>query len=163
MVAVMENYKTEIKWGIIFTVILILWMVFEWAMGWHGEQIEQHATMTNIFAIVAVGIYIMAFLDKRKRDYDGAMTWTQGFMTGFVITIVVAILSPLAQWIIHSFVSPDFFKNMIDHAVETGNMSRSEARGYFNLKSYMIQGSLGALMMGIVTSAVVAVFTQKKM
>lgn len=158
----MGRYKTEIKWGLIFTAALILWMVFEWAMGWHGERIEQHATMTNIFALVAIVVYVMAFLDKRTRDYDGTMTWAQGFMTGFVITVVVAVLSPLAQWIIHTFISPDFFENMIDLSVETGKMSRSEATGYFNLNSYMIQGSLGALMMGIVTSAIVAVFTRRK-
>ena len=51
---------------------------------------------------------------------------------------------------------------MIDHSVQTGQMSRSEAAGYFNLKSYMIQGSLGAFMMGVITSAIVAVFTMKK-
>jgi len=158
----MGSYKTEIKWGLIFTAVLILWMVFEWAMGWHGERIDQHATMTNIFAIVAIVVYVIAFLDKRKRDFGGTMTWAQGFMTGFAITVVVAILSPVAQWIIHTFISPEFFENMIDHSVDTGNMSRSEARGYFNLKSYMIQGSLGALMMGVVTSAIVAVFTRKK-
>lgn len=158
---VMGKYKTEIKWGLIFTLVLILWMVFEWAMGWHGEKIDRHATMTNFFAIVAVVVYVFALLDKRKRDFGGTMTWAEGFMAGFVITIVVAILSPLTQWIIHTFISPDFFENMIDHAVETGETSRSEARGYFNLKSYMIMGSLGALVMGIVTSAVVALFTRK--
>ncbi|WP_069131639.1 DUF4199 domain-containing protein [Rhodohalobacter halophilus] len=157
----MEKYKTEIKWGVLFTVVLMLWMVFEWAMGWHGEKIDRHATMTNIFAIIAVLVYVIAFLDKRKRDFGGSMTWAQGFMTGFGITVVVAILSPLAQWIIHTFISPEFFENMIDHAVETGETSRSEARGFFNLKSYMIMGSLGALVMGIVTSAVVAIFTRK--
>lgn len=158
----MEKYKTELKWGLIFTVILILWMVFEKLMGWHGENIESHAVMTNVFAIVAIVIYVVAFLDKRKNDYNGVMTWTQGFMTGFYITIVVAVLSPVAQYIIHTLVSPDFFDNMIDYSIQTGKMSRSEATGYFNLKSYMIQGVLGAFMMGVLTSAIVAVFTMKK-
>lgn len=158
----MVKFKTELKWGLIFIVVLMLWMIFEKLMGWHGENIESHAIMTNIFALIAVVVYVIAFLDKRKNDFDGYMTWTEGFMTGFAITIVVAVLSPLAQWIIHAFISPEFFDNMVDHAVQTGRMSRSEATGYFNLKSYMIQGSLGAFMMGVVTSAIVAVFTMRK-
>lgn len=157
----MGRYKTEIKWGLIFVAVLMIWMVFERSMGWHGEEIQRHAVMTNLFAGVAVIIYIFALLDKRKRDFGGAMTWSQGFMAGFYITIVVAILNPPAQFVIHTFISPGFFENMIDYAVQSGQMSRSEARGYFNLKSYIIQGSLGALMMGVVTSAVVAVFTKK--
>jgi hypothetical protein len=158
----MEKFKTELKWGLIFTAVLLLWMIFEKLMGWHGENIESHATMTNIFALIAVIVYVIAFLDKRKNDYNGYMTWTQGFMTGFYITVVVAVLSPLAQWIIHGLISPEFFENIIDYSVQTGKMSRSEAEGYFNMSSYMIQGSLGALMMGVVTSAIVAAFTMKK-
>lgn len=158
----MATYRTEIKWGVIFTGVLLLWMMFEKLAGWHGENIADHAVMTNIFALLAVGVYIAALLAKRKNDYNGTMSWTDGFMSGFYITVVVAVLSPLAQWIIHTLISPDFFKNMIDYAVQSGEMSRSEANGYFNLKSYMIQGVLGALMMGVVTSAVVAVFTKKK-
>ena len=158
----MVKFRTELKWGVIFVVILMLWMVFEKLMGWHGENIESHASMTNIFALIAVVVYVFALIDKRKNDFGGYMTWTQGFMAGFAITVVVAVLSPLVQWVIHAFISPDFFDNMIDHSVQTGQMSRSEAAGYFNLKSYMIQGSLGAFMMGVITSAIVAVFTMKK-
>jgi len=158
----MVKFKTELKWGLIFIAVLLLWMLFEKFMGWHGENIESHATMTNFFALIAVVVYVIAFLDKRKNDYDGYMNWTQGFMTGFYITVVVAVLSPLAQWIIHGLISPEYFENIIDYSVQTGKMSRSEAEGYFNLNSYMIQGSLGALMMGVVTSAIVAAFTMKK-
>jgi len=158
----MGKFKTELKWGLIFIAVLMLWMIFEKLMGWHGENIESHATMTNFFALIAVVVYVIAFLDKRKNDYGGYMTWTQGFMTGFYITLVVAVLSPLAQWIIHGLISPEYFENIIDYSVQTGKMSRSEAEGYFNLTSYMIQGSLGALMMGVVTSAIVAAFTMKK-
>lgn len=158
----MGKLKTELKWGLIFIAVLMSWMIFEKLMGWHGENIESHATMTNFFALIAVVVYVIAFLDKRKNDYGGYMTWTQGFMTGFYITIVVAVLSPLAQWIIHGLISPEYFENIIDYSVQTGKMSRSEAEGYFNLTSYMIQGSLGALMMGVVTSAIVAAFTMKK-
>ncbi len=158
----MATYRTEIRWGVIFTGVLLLWMLIEKWVGWHGENIADHAVMTNIFALLAVGVYVAALLDKRKNVYNGTMSWTEGFMSGFYITVVVAVLSPLAQWFIHTLISPEFFKNMIDHVVQSGEMSRSEATGYFNLKSYMVQGVLGALMMGVITSAVVAVFTKKK-
>ena len=37
-----------------------------------------------------------------------------------------------------------------------------DAQAYFNLESYMVQSDVGALMMGIVTSAIVAVFVRSK-
>lgn len=40
--------------------------------------------------------------------------------------------------------------------------SVEDAQAYFNLESYMVQSTVGALMMGIVTSAIVAVFVRSK-
>lgn len=47
----MKKYRTEIKWGIIFTGVMILWIIIERLMGWHGEHIDRHPVMTNLFAI----------------------------------------------------------------------------------------------------------------
>lgn len=158
----MGKYKTEIKWGVIFTVVMLLWMVFERLMGWHGENIEQHATMSIIFAVLAIAIYVFALLDKRNNDLGGRMTWSQGFASGFWITLVVVVLSPLAQYITHTVISPDFFSNMRDYAVESGNMTREQAESYFSMRNYLMQSAVGALGLGVVTSAVVAIFTKKK-
>ncbi len=51
--------------------------------------------MTNFFAIIAIAVYVFALLDKRKRDFGGRMTWIQGFVSGVIISIIVALLSPL--------------------------------------------------------------------
>lgn len=155
------KYRLEIKWGIVFTVALLLWMVFEKAMGWHGPKIEVHAIYTNFFAVLAVLIYVLAFLDKRKNDI-GPMRWKQGFFFGLGITIVVTLLSPLSQWIISKLITPEYFSNVIAFVVENGKMTLEEAEAYFSLKNYIIQSTVGALLMGIVTSAIVALFIQKK-
>lgn len=158
----MKKYTTEIKWGLIFTIVALLWMVFERLMGWHGENIDQHATMTNLFAIPAIIIYVLALLDKRKRDYGGIMTWTQGFISGLIITVVVVILSPLAQYLTHTVITPEYFPNVIEYAVNSGSSTREEAEAYFTLNNYMLQSAIGGLIMGVVTSAIVAIFTKKK-
>ena len=158
----MGTYKTEIKWGVIFTLVMLLWMVFERLMGWHGENIDQHATMSIIFAVVAIAIYVFALLDKRNNDLGGSMTWSQGFARGFWINMVVVLLSPLAQYITHTVISPDFFSNMTNYAVESGNMTREQAESYFSMRNYLMQSAVGALGLGVVTSAIVAIFTKKK-
>lgn len=157
----MNNRLVEIKWGVIFTIVMLLWMVFERLMGWHGERIDQHASMTLFFAVIAIALYVFALLDKRKRDLNGVMSWKQGFMSGVVVTLVVTVLSPLAQLITHYIITPEYFSNIIDYSVETGQMNREEAESYFSLSGYIIQAMIGALGMGIVTSAIVAVFTKK--
>lgn len=159
----MNKLRKEIKWGFIFTAVMLTWLLFERMMGWHGEHIDQHAAMSMLFAVFAIGIYVFALLDKRNNDLNGSMDWSQGFVSGFWITMVVVVLSPFAQLLTHTLISPDFFTNMSAYAVESGMMNRQDADSYFSLKSYLMQSAAGALGLGIVTSAIVAIFTKSKM
>lgn len=158
----MKKFAIEIKWGVIFTIVSLLWMFMEKQLGWHDELIEKQAIYTNFFGIVAIVIYVLALLDKRKNFFNGVMTWQQGFVSGMIISVVVAILSPLAQYISLEIISPEYFDNLISYAVENGRMTQENAEAYFNLKSYIIQSFFFALVVGIVTSAIVALFIRTK-
>lgn len=158
----MKKFSTEIKWGVIFTISAILWMVLEKALGWHDVHIEKHAIYTNFFAVIAIAIFVFALLEKRNKDLGGKMTWFQGVASGMIISVVVAILSPLSQYLTHEFISPDYFTNAINYAVEHKGMSQKNAETYFSFKSYVLQASFGALGMGVLTSAIVALFVRKK-
>jgi len=157
----MNKYKVEIKWAIIFFVVSLLWMVFERAVGLHDEHIDKHMIYTNFFAIPAILVFVMALLDKRKTSYGGKMTYKQGLMAGLIITAIVTILSPVSQYITSEWITPDYFKNVTNYSVETGFMTREAALDYFNMKKYIIQSLIGAAVMGVVTSAIVAIFTRR--
>lgn len=156
----MEKRSIEIKWGIIFTIATLLWMLGERLLGLHGELIEKHATYTNFFAIVAIAIYLLALREKRNY-YNGFMSWKEGFFAGLFLTLVVVILSPLTQYLISRFISPEFFPNIIKHSVEKGEMTREQAQKYFNLKNYIFLSAVWALIMGIITSAITALIMRK--
>lgn len=158
----MKKYQIELTWGLLFTLTSLIWVVIEKLLGWYGNNIEQHATLTNLFAIPAIAIYVLALRDKRKKDLGGVMSWKQGFITGLLITLVVVVLSPLTQILTHRIIAPEYFPNIIEYTVSTNQLTQAEAETYFNLKNYIPQSMLGALVMGIITSAVVAVFTRKK-
>ncbi|MEB8346174.1 DUF4199 domain-containing protein [Flavobacteriaceae bacterium KMM 6898] len=158
----MKKYRTEIKWGVIFAISTLVWMYFEKAMGWHDELIAQQLIYTNLFAFVAIVIYVLALKEKRNKDFMGKMSWKQGFISGIIISVVVAILTPLTQYIAGTWITPNLFPNLINYMVETSRMTEEGANNYFNLKSYMVQGTFFALTMGVVTSAIVAFFLKKQ-
>jgi hypothetical protein len=158
----MNKITIEIKWGVIFTVLSLLWVVFEKAMGWHDLYIDKHAIYTNFFGIVAVLVFFLALRDKKRSFYNGEMTWRQGFVAGLIVTIVVTVLAPLSQFITSTYITPDYFNNVIAYSVEKNVMNQEQAEAYFNLKSYIIQATFGALVMGVVTSAAVAWFLKTK-
>jgi len=76
--------------------------------------------------------------------------------------IVVAALSPLGQYIIHQFITPSYFPNAIAYSVNNDVMDQAEAEKYFTLKNYIVQSVMGAVIMGIITSAIVALLVRKK-
>jgi len=158
----MSKILVEIKWAIIFAVASLFWMAFEKSMGWHDVLIEKHAIYTNFFAIIAIAVYVLALLDKRKVDYYGKMNWKQGFVSGVILSVIIAVISPLIQYIVSTEITPEYFENIIEFVVDSGKMGQEAAESYFNLKSYMVQSLFGALTMGIVTSAIVAFFVKKQ-
>jgi hypothetical protein len=158
----MKSIKTEVKWAFIFIVMMLAWMLMEKLTGLYSENIEWHPVVTNFVAIPAITVYVLALLDKRKKDYNGVMTYGQGFKSGLIITLIVTLFTPLTQYLTTEVIAPEYFPNAIAYTVDNGFMTQSDAEAFFNLKSYMIQSTIGAPIMGIVTTAIVAIFTRKK-
>lgn len=158
----MNKYKIEFKWAIIFVLMTLVWMVLEKIAGFHSTHIDKHGIVTNFIAIPAIAVYVFALLDKRKKYYSGLMTYMQGFRAGLIITLIVTILSPLTQYITSAIITPEYFKNVIQNSVNEGKMTQEAAESFFNMKSFIIQGLIGAPIMGIITSAIVAIFTRRR-
>ncbi|WP_346858192.1 DUF4199 domain-containing protein [uncultured Draconibacterium sp.] len=158
----MKKIAIEIKWALLFIVVQLVWMIGERVAGLHNENIDKHYIVTNFFAIVAIAVYVVALLDKRKNSYHGKMTWKQGFLSGLIITAGVTLLTPLSQYITSALITPNYFTNMIQYSVNEGKLTQEAAVAYFNMKSYILQSSIFAPVVGVVTSAIVAIFTKKK-
>lgn len=158
----MKKYTIEIKWAFIFIAMMLLWMTLERAFGLHDEHIDQHAVYTNLVMIPAFVVYVLALLDKRKNYYGGKMNYLQGFVSGLIITLIVTLFTPLTQYITSTVISPDYFDNIIAYSVQTGELSQEVAEEHFTLKNYIIMSTLFAPVAGILTSALVAIFTRKK-
>lgn len=158
----MKNIRIEIKWSIIFVLMSLLWMLLERLVGLHDTHIELHAGLTNLFAIPAILVYVFALLDKRKNFYGGLISYKQAFISGLVISLIVAVLSPLSQYITSAIITPHYFENAIDFAVSSGAMDQAAAEAYFNLNQYIILSLISAPLLGIITTAIVALFVKKK-
>lgn len=157
----MSKFSVEIKWGVLFVLMMLLWMVMERLAGLHDVHIDQHEIYTNFVAIPAIAMYVFALLEKRKKSYGGYMTYKQGFISGLIITLVVTLLSPLTQYLTSEVITPDYFANAIKYTVETGKMAQADAEAFFNLKSYLLQVIIATPMMGIITTLIVAFFVKK--
>ncbi|MBS1810818.1 MAG: DUF4199 domain-containing protein [Acidobacteria bacterium] len=153
--------KTEIKWGIIFSAMGLIWLTLEYLVGLHDRFIAWHPILTNLVAIPSVIIMVLAILEKR-RVLGGIITFGQAFLCGLGVSIVVAVLSPITQFIFHRLINPGYFENAIRYGVAQGKTTLDNAQALFNLQSYMIQSVLAAVIIGSITSLVIAAMIKKE-
>lgn len=159
----MDKIKIEIKWALIFSLMTLAWIFIEKIAGLHSENIDLHPYLTNIFAVPAIIVMVLALKDKKKNFYNGSMTYMQGLISGVILSAFISILSPLTQWIITNVISPDFFKNMIDFTLDLGYYKTQEdAEAYFNYENYAKQSAIGAFVMGVITTSVTMILLQTK-
>ena len=140
---------------------MLVWMLLEKTLGWHDEQIADHVWLTLLFLPFAILMYILVMREKRRRFFGGKLTWRQGFLTGLKMAVFVALLSPLAQFVTHNYITPEYFNNVIEYSITNELMTLEKANDYFNINSYMLQSAIGALGGGAVTSALVAIFMRR--
>lgn len=159
----MKSIKIEIKWAIIFSVMGLVWMLLEKWSGLHDKYIDYHLYLTNLFAIPAIWVMILALKDKKKNFYNNNIDYKQGLISGIILSLFIAALSPLTQWITSFVITPAYFPNVIKRSVEIGYYkTTAEAAANFNYKNYAIQGAIAAFVMGVVTTAIAMIFIRTK-
>ncbi len=153
--------KTELKWGVIFSVMGLLWLTLEYVVGLQSRFIAWHPILTKLVAIPSVIVMVLAILEKR-RMLGGTISFKQAFLCGLGVSLVVAVLSPITQFIFHRLINPGYFENAIRYGVEQGKTTLAEAQAFFNLQSYMLQSVFAALIIGSITSLVIAAMLKKE-
>lgn len=159
----MKNIKIEIKWAIYFALMTLLWMFLEKISGLHGKYIDYHLYLTNLFAFPAIWFMVLALKDKKKNFYNNNITYKQGLIAGILVSVFIALFSPLTQWITSFVITPEYFPNVIKRSVEIGYYQTTvEAEANFNYKNYAIQSTIFAFLFGVSTSLIVMIFIRTK-
>lgn len=153
-----KKIKIALKWAIIFTIMSLAWMLLEKTLGWHDEAIADHQWLTLFFLPFAIIMYLLEMREIRRRVYQKVITWKQCFLSGLLMALFVALLSPLAQYITHNYITPEYFETVKNYSVTNDLMKIEEANEYFSITNYIWQASIGAFIVGAVTSAILALF-----
>jgi Protein of unknown function (DUF4199) len=152
--------KPEIKWGVIFIIVSFLWITLERVVGLHGKYISMRQYVGFLFIIPAVLMMVLAIAEKR-RVLGGNISFKQGFLCGMGVSIVVAILTPLSQWILYRFVTPDFFQNDINYRMSQGE-NTTALEFLYSTNWFLLVGVSAALITGAITSLILAAIMRTK-
>lgn len=159
----MANFRIEIRYAVLITLLMLLWLATEFMVGLHEEPLIKYHPYVTMFALVIPIVCARLAIRDKLEMLNGKISFREAFITGFIIAFFAAVLSIPSQVIFHKLINPDFFDNMIGYAAKRAdtlhmdvNKARQDAEVYFNLTSYIIQSGLGTLVFGTFVAAVMA-------
>ncbi|MGM0635692.1 MAG: DUF4199 domain-containing protein [Bacteroidota bacterium] len=153
----MKKFEIEFKYALYFTAFNMLWLSFEKWMGWHDEFISGHMFYSLLILLPQVVFYFLALREKREKYYNGKITWQQAFLSGGILSVLIAAISPATIYYLNTFLSPNFFDIAIEKYV-IGGGKEAAAKSVFNMESYIKNAILFNVSVGVVISAAVALF-----
>lgn len=159
----MKNLSIELRWAFLFSVVTLVWMGMERLVGLHDKFIDYHLYLTNLFAIPAILMMVLGLKAKKQQFYKGQMSYKQGFISGTLLSVFIGVLTPFTQWITSYVITPEYFTNVIRRSVELKMYANvAEAEAQFNYANYALQGSISAVIMGIITTSIAMIFIKTK-
>jgi len=158
----MKKLQIEFKWAILFSVALLCWILFEKTMGWYQDEISDFWWLTLFFEPFALLIYLLALREKRRVVYNRKITWAQAILSGIIISFIVAILSPITEYIAYNFFTPEHFKAVSESSVTNELMANSKLNDVFNINNYRWESAFGLFGFGILNTIVAGFFVRKR-
>ncbi len=158
----MKKFAIEIKWAIISLIIFLAWMTLEKKLGYHDTNIKWQPVFNLLYVFPTFILYLLALLEKKKKYYQDQMSWKQGIISAIIISFIIVFFSPVTQFIIHEFISPNFLENTINYTVISKKLTLAEAKEYTTLTSSIWKNISDGLSFGVVIGAIVAYLIQSK-
>lgn len=156
-----KTFKIEIKWAIIYSIIYIIWSLFERQMGWHTDKVLFHPVYNLLFLPLSIFILILALVDKKRNFYKNDISWKQAFISGIVVTVLITSIYPVVLYIVHNYISPEYFEKAIEATVPK-KFTIEEAKAYYNINKFISNSVFDKLSFGIVITACISYFIKTK-
>ena len=157
----MKKFEIELKWATAFTAVSIAWVYLERYLGYHDAKVSSQAIFSFWLMVPQALIYIVSIRQKREKYYGGEITWQKAFISGVVLSAVIAGLSPAAVYLMVEFISPEFLSNILEVRAEQG-MPREGLVQIYNLNNMVSQAIFNNLATGVFFSAIIALFLKNK-
>jgi hypothetical protein len=144
----MPDVRTILLAGLFSGGGAIAWTMFEFAMGWHSEQLDVGAK-TGFVAIIFPVIAIVWALRKAQQAAGGAISWRSALATGLAVSAISAAIGFAFFGAYYTLINPEFVAAM-------------RARGTpIDVASQLIAVVLGSVMVGTIITAI-ATFVMRR-
>jgi hypothetical protein len=130
--------KTEIRYGIIFALIVVVYVMIEHFLGFNTTRhdIGQYTRLAGVLVPI-LGIFFG--IRAKRQELNGRMIFGQGVKTGFLIAVIQTTITTLWFWFYGTVVNPQFMDTMLEFErakmAAAGTDANTIATGIARMKS----------------------------
>jgi Protein of unknown function (DUF4199) len=157
----MQKLKTEFRWAIYYTFFSIVWFQFEKKLGFHDTKIGSQTLFSYLFYLLFFVFTFFCIKVKKKLVYQNQISFQQGLVSGSLLAVFCALMSPFALHFKIKYIHPEFFPKMIAFFTAQGKNSE-QIIGFYNFKAYAIMNVVEVLSFGIIFAFIVAKIVENK-
>lgn len=164
--------KISIKYGITASLLFILWVLIEHALGFNTTKIKM-GEKTRLASAFVFYLFIIICIWKQKQSTNGHLSIAQGMKTGTIMVIIYGMITAIWLAVYQHFINPSLFENMMlftEEKLKANNATPEEADTAFNEIKMIYSGSVSSYffyflfssIIGCVVVLLVSLFLHKK-
>ena len=105
--------KPEYRYGLLCGTGLSLWILIEFALGFHTTFLEI-GQYSGYFSIIVPIIIIYVALKEQSLRINGRLSVKEGINTGFQIAIYSAALFTLFLYVYNNYINPEWLNSLVE-------------------------------------------------
>ena len=164
--------KIEIKYGVISGGSVCAWVLAEYFLGFHNQQLALGKISGYLATAIPVVVLYRALKEKRDQQADGELETPAGVRSGLAISAIAAMITTPFLYAYKHFINPGWMENALEF--ERAQMVRAGASpelierklAAFNVLNsdgiQIVTGLLGTVVMGLAISLIITSFLNRK-
>lgn len=158
-------WRNAIALSLLFVVVLIITDMFR------EQMMDKSNLMSTIYMIILFAVIILTQIQVRENSYGGIMSFSKAFGTGMLLTLAVAGMFAVFNFIFYSFISPDVLgeaKTLAENTMKEQGKSQEEIdmamkfTGFaFTPVGILVTTIIFYPIFGLILSLLASLFTQR--
>jgi len=165
------KYETELKYGLIIGIGVSLWVLIEFALGFHTTRLDIGQYSGYLAIIIPIIALYFGLLDK-KKELKKKFTFGEGVKSGFLMSVFAGLLLVLFFLLYALAINPAWVDNALAFEqvklIENGATPDQAAEivegyaPYMSLPAQLLGSFLGTVIQGTVLSLILVTILRPK-
>ena len=150
-------FNVAAKWAVIYTITsIVITYLFQFL------NIDQTTSPLRFLSYIPLIGFLLLTQKEYRDQLNGFMTFGQGFMSGFIYSIIIGVLSAVFIYLYFSLLSPQVWEKVLsvtkDKMAENKDVSSAQIDQAMNImtKYGIISATIGVLLITPIIGAIIS-------